>query len=285
MARRGSDEFENMTEEFPEHPLFPQDDPEDPAPDVKFITLYRFENGRQRSCSRMFRADELKSLATIDELYGGGAYELLGRSASKRDASEPGNITVRRKYDLPGPSRPLGNYTAEQPADAGQARALAQPTILGNENIVIAMMNMQAQAASAAAAQAQQQSQQFMAMMASMMQNSKSESAAMTQMMIQMSQASQQSMVQMITAMMANKSGGPEEMAKFLEIAKSMNGFGQAKLLEEGKEKEMDFGAMLENATDLVAGVSNIMSARAAALGQSAGQPAVSFEPRPPGNP
>lgn len=274
MGRRpAEDGNEGLEEDFPDHPLFPIEDPEDPRPDVSFISLMRFEGGRLKTAARVFSGLELRTLAQIEEMYGGGSYQLWGRKRSKANAEEPGTISVKRGFEIPGPSKPLGNFTNEQ-TETGALRPVAATPAL-NDNVLVAVLQMQSQQQAAAAAQAQAQSQQFMTMMAQMMSASKTESSQMMQMMISMGQQSNQSMVQMITAMMANKGGGPEEMGKFLQLAKSL----QTDNSEKKDTGELDVGSMLENVADAIAGVNSIMQARAGASGN--GAPPVSFEQAP----
>jgi hypothetical protein len=255
MSRK--DDFENQLPPE-EHPLFPVEEDGDAIPDVSHISVMRFDGGRLKTATKVFRASELRTIGQLEEMYGGGSYQLWGRRASVSRADEPGTISVKRSFEIPGPSKPLGNYTAE--AEAAALRPAVTPGIapVMNDNVLVAVMQMQ-QAQTAAMAQAQQQaSQQFMTMMAQMMGTSKTESGQMMQMMIQMQNQSQQSMVQLLTAMMANKSGGPEEMAKFLQLAKGL----VAPSDSPKEDKEMDVASMLENVADTVAGVNNIMQMR-----------------------
>lgn len=270
MPRRDEEE---PIEDFPEHPLFPAEDEDEPNPDVSFIQIHRFENGRYRMCPTTYRSCDLRNVEQIATQFGGGNYEIWARSKSKNNPEEPGLITRKRRFDIVGASKPLGTLGAEETSSAPVA-AVVQPAM--NDNVLVAVLQMQSQQQAAAAQQAQAQSQQFMAMMAQLMQTSKSESANMMQLMISMMQNSQTSMVQMITAMMANKSGGPEEMAKFLQIAKTLSPESSGDKKDSG---DLDFGSMLENIADAVAGVSNIMTARANANGGGMPQMSAPFIP------
>lgn len=92
------------SEHLAPHPLFPideEDDAEQEAPQVAFITVSRFDNGQRSTAPRIFRAEELPSLEVLHALFGGGKYELLGRDAGNA------RIVAKRAYSIPGPPKPM----------------------------------------------------------------------------------------------------------------------------------------------------------------------------------
>jgi len=182
----------------------------------------------------------LTTLSQIEELYGGGEYILVGRNMSQSNPGQPGrSMTKHRKISIPGLAKPMSEDPTDEEMNGGKKvipPTPSQPGMFGGggdgaSQIFIAMMQMNQQAQERSA----QAQQQFMTMFLQMMQNSKTESAAMTQMMMQMTQSQQASMLQMVTAMMANRGGGPEEMAKYAELLKTL-GVGGNK--ESDKEKD-----------------------------------------------
>jgi hypothetical protein len=93
-----------MAENTAPHPLFAVDEDDDPdaeAPEIGHITVKRWEGGRQFTAPRLFRADELTSLEELYATFGGGKYELIGRSVDNS------RIVARRSYEIPGPAKPM----------------------------------------------------------------------------------------------------------------------------------------------------------------------------------
>lgn len=265
MPPRSKDPFAPATriESWPEHPLFPVDEGDDP-PEVAFIAVTRKELGRM-VWGPTFRADELTSQDQIFERFGGGEYELYARAHSKRDPSHPGTITKRRWMILPGKSLPLsanptdaelraiGEHAASSPAAPAPAPASSSAASGMGDNLLVAILQMQ-----------QQQQQQFMALMMQMMQNSKAESAelakstaaatqTMTTMLMQISGQQQQSMVGMMTALLQARGGGPEEMAKYAQLLKSLGVGGMPGA--DDKAGGESIGELVENAADIVQGL------------------------------
>lgn len=246
---------------YDEHPLFPAEDDDDETADIKFIQVTRIDRGRQLWAPRMFRADELTDLADISALYGGGQYELFGRGASVAKPDSPGRVSARRKYEIPGPSRPLGVDPGEEPAaPAAPAVATSQPAISsGSDNLLVALLQMSSQQ-QAAQAQAQAQSQQqFMQMMTQILATSRQDSQNMMQVMMQMQGQQTQSMAGIMTAMLSNKSGGPEEFGKFIQIAKDVGALGKPEMPKTEDEKPFDIGSALSDVADIVQGAHSMM--------------------------
>ncbi len=276
MARRAS---EVADPQFTGHPLFPVEEGE-PEPIVAFINVTRFENGGQAYADRVFKADELTDLGQVLEQYGGGKYELIGRCPSVRDGSKPGNYSCRRRVQLPGKSLPLSDRSTDT-ADVPQVQVTAPASGgLGGmgENLIIAFLQMnqqnqeRAQQASAAQAlQAQQQQQQFMTMLMQFVSAGKSDAAAMTQLMMQMSAQQQQSTMAMMTTVLSQRGGGPEEMAKYADLIKTLGGLGGH--AEKEEDDGMNIPKMIEDVADAVTGFVQLQGGMGA-MGSSNGAPA-----------
>jgi hypothetical protein len=205
-------------------------------------------------------ASELVDVSQIFALYGGGDYVLQGRKRSISYEGQPGQVVRQKKINIPGKSRPMsGNPTEEElGGELPPAGRRSEPGGLagggdGLTQVLLAMFQGQQTAAQQAQQQAQQQSQNFMTMMATLMQGSKSESAQMTQMMMTMSAQQSQNMMQMVTAMMANRGGGPEEFAKYAELMRSMGLGGKG-----GEEKPEDVGSLVGDLADIVTGIASM---------------------------
>ena len=179
---------------------------------------------------------------------------MVARTASKVTPGIPARISKQRKITIPGKPKPMSDDPTEEEENGGKkvAHTTPQAGMLGGggDAIFIAMMQMNQQAQERAAAA----QQQFMTMFIQMMQSSKTESAAMTQMMMQMSQSQQQATMNMVTALMANRGGGPEEMAKYTELLKSL-GFEKPGGAKDDDEKSgfsmEDLPTMIENVADI----------------------------------
>lgn len=246
------------------HPLFPLDKSSgrhQKGFEVSYIQITRLEEGRQK-WGPCIKAEELRTESDITERYGGGQFILIAREATKTGL--PGDITKQQRLNLPGLPKPLS------PDPTPEEQKLAAPHLNGNSNqsvnggmglgdpmsLFAMMMQMQQQSLERerqASEKAAQQSQQFMTMFMTVMQGSKSDSQNMIQMMMQMNAQQQQGMLQFITAMMSNRGGGPEEMAKYAELLKALgvggsNGGGE-------KKEEGGVGSMLENVADIIQGV------------------------------
>ena len=199
------------------------------------------------------------------EMYGGGHYELWARGQSKMKPDAPGNVTKRRRFVLPGRSKPISkDPTAEEIRQAEGMRssiagASSEPTQAASappgDGLLVALLQMQAQ-----------QSQQFMALMMQMLTSSKTEAneaaklqvqaqQQFTQMMMTLSSQQQQSMVAMMTATMQSRGGGPEEMAKYAKLLKDL-GLGANK--PGGEEEPGGIGRMIEDAADIVTGLAQL---------------------------
>jgi len=263
---------------WPDHPLFPVEEGEQP-PRIAFIHVTRKDRGVMLY-GPMMRADELTSLDTIFERFGGGMYELVGRGTSVRDPSQPGNITRRKWYPIPGRSKPLSqDPTADElrqaegvpPAASSAAAATPAPSSGGGgDSLLVAVLNMQATS-----------SQNFMTLMMNMLTESKKEATEaaklqaqqqqqFAQMMMTLSGQQQQNMIGMMTAMLQSRGGGPEEMAKYADLLRKL-GVGGAKPSDEAEGADAPgFGKMLEDAADFVQGV---VALKGGAVAGTNGQP------------
>jgi len=252
-------------EAWPEHPLFPVEEGER-TPEVVYIQITRIDRGVQ-FWGPVLRADELTSTDDLFEMFGGGHYELWARGPSKLHADRPGNITKKKRFVLPGRSKPMSkDPTAEEirqvegtargfgAVEAAPAPAAAPSSSGGSgEGLLVAVLNMQ-----------QQSAQNFMTLMMTMLSESKKEAAEnsklqaaqqqqFAQMMMTLSAQQQQSMIGMMTAMLQSRGGGPDEMAKYADLLRKL-GMGGPKT-DDAKEDAPGFGKMLEDAADFVQGV------------------------------
>lgn len=244
-----------------EHPLFPVEEGAQP-PNVKFIHVTRFEKGGQVFAERVYKADELTDLSQIAQQYGGGQYELIGRSPAKKNPDNMGNISARRRYRIAGKSLPI----AEAPDDDDEKPAYAPPAsgLTGDSAFIIALMQMNQQNQQAAEQRAEAQAardaennRQFMQLMMQQMTAGKAESAQMTTLLLQMSQQQQASTMQMMTTMLTARGGGPEELAKYAELLKTLQGKGGE--ANEG-EDSASIPNLIENIADIVTGAPQLLS-------------------------
>ena len=82
-----------------EHPLFPPTDEDDDPPEVEYIHVSRFENGRTPWCAHKFAPEELTELEEIADMFGGGMYELIAKNGPR--------ISAKRRYEIAGRQKPL----------------------------------------------------------------------------------------------------------------------------------------------------------------------------------
>jgi hypothetical protein len=131
-----------------EHNLFPPNEGNDEGPDVEQIHVTRFSDGGQKYCAYLFGADELRGLQQIQEMFGGGNYELIARSEGK--------VSARRKYSLEGRSLPLVYGTEpRQPEPQPVTQVIQAPTNSSEMMQFMTMMVQQGQAQAQIQAQAQ----------------------------------------------------------------------------------------------------------------------------------
>jgi hypothetical protein len=238
--------------EWPEHPLFPLTDGEKSF-DVSFIHITRFENGTQK-WGVAVPAHDLNSENDIFERWGGGQYVLVARAASKSEGI-PGRIRKHRRVTIPGKSKPLSSDPTPEEMNLANPQPPHPPQSSNGSSgsDLVSLMGMMMQMSQQASERSAVQSQNFMQMFLGMMQNSKSDAQQMTQMMLQMTSQNQQAMMGLISTVMANRGGGPEEMAKYADLLRSL-GVGTATAKETDKGGT-DIASMLENAADVVQGI------------------------------
>lgn len=128
------------------HPLFPTegDQATDDERDISWIQVTRWEGGAYKFAPQLVAAEDLQGLEELHQLFGGGQYELIARIADKS------RISTRKKYNLPGPSKPLAPSTGDDPGASSTATAQAQgAAIVGSADspmmALLAMMMQQSQ--------------------------------------------------------------------------------------------------------------------------------------------
>ena len=244
---------------IPEHPLFPFEDDEEPK-EIAFIQVIRHENGRSKQVPRMFRAEELRSLQDIFNLFGGGMYELWGRGRSISNPETCGRIAANRRYEIAGLSKPLvddGSNVAQpvQPLapPSTQAGAIVAPAGAGPDTSVMAMfMNMQMQMAQ----QSQEANRQMLTMMMTMLNTGKAESAQMMQMISQANAQQIQGMMGVLTAVISKTGGdggGPDAMEKYVSLFSKMGIMAKAEGAAEAAESG-GIGSILGDLADVIQG-------------------------------
>jgi hypothetical protein len=124
------------------------------------------------------------------------------------------------------------------------------------------MMSMQQQAQDRAAAESRasqmreaENSKQFLTMLVTMMSSSKSDMQNMIQMMMTLSAQQQQSMIQLLPAVMGSRGGGPEEMAKFADLFKTLGFTPPAGGKAVAKDDDNSIGTILANGADVLQGI------------------------------
>lgn len=251
------EEDDDDYDRYPEHPLFPLGEREKSV-EIAFVQITRLEKGQQK-WGPFFPAAELQSEKAILEMFGGGQYILVARKADKRNEAQPGRISKRRPLTLPGKSRPLSDDPAPEENGATEMNGNngnngnGQPMMGGMGEGFMAMVSMMLKLST-------DSNQQTMNMFMQMMNNAKDDSRRTTEMMMSMMQNSTQSTTGLITAILANRGGGPEEMAKYADLLKSLGvGGGVAPEKKEGSNDSI--AGMLENAADIVHGMVQLKGA------------------------
>lgn len=234
-----------------EHPLFPAEEGDDPKP-VDFISVGRHDDGRLYQIPRTFRADEITTLEDIFSLWGGGLYELWGRKASIKDPTKPGWISVNRRYQIPGASKPLMPGTeapAPLPAVPGNPAHIAQ-TGAPDTSVMGMFMQMQMQMMQVAQENARAQAEANRRAD----ERAREDSRNMMQMMMQMQASNTQSMMGVVTSVISSRGGGPDEVTKYLDLFNKLKpggggeGEGGAPAMGEGIE------GILGSLADIVSG-------------------------------
>jgi hypothetical protein len=238
-------------ESWPEHPLFPAEEGEEPHR-IEFIQVVRYEHGRALLVPTTFRSGELTSLDQIYQTYGGGLYELIGRRCSVHDPTAMGRISAKVRCEIAGPSRPLvidPNAPPEAPKPPPIVQQLSPPPSAGmSDQVLIAIMNSQAQAQQANAQ-----------MMMQMFQQARADQAAMMTTVMQLGAQQQQTTMGMVSAMMAHRGGGTDEISKIATLFKDL-GVLAPKGEGAGDDTE-SIGGIISNVADIVAGAVELKGA------------------------
>lgn len=253
---------------FPEHPLFPLGEREKSV-EIVFVQITRLEKGQQK-WGPIFPAGELQTEKAITDMFGGGQYILVGRRPLKGNEAQPGRISKRRYVTLPGKPRPLSDdpgaeESGVEPVNQNNNNGNGSPMGGGMGEGFMAMVGMMMKLST-------DSNQQTMNMFMQMMSNAKEDSRRTTELMMQTMMASQQSTTGLITAVLANRGGGPEEMAKYADLLKSLGIGGGAAPEKKADGSNESIAGMLENAADIVQGMVQLKGA-APSLPPSAGDP------------
>lgn len=245
--------------EWPEHPLFPSEGDE-PAKRVDFIQVIRHEDGRSKQIPRMFRADELKSLEDIYNLWGGGTYELWGRQASIHNPESHGKVNVNRRYEIAGLSKPLtvdGANAIPASAPAPLAYNPAASSAATPDTSVMAMfMQMQMQMMNAA----QENARQTAIAQQAANERARQESLQSQQSMMQMQTTMMQGMLGVVTAVISTaKSGsGVDDVSKMASLFQTLGVIGKKTEPGEGADDESTLktlGQIVADGADVVQGM------------------------------
>jgi hypothetical protein len=220
-------------EELP-HPLFAPDDENDEFVQVAQIQVTRMEQGQAVYAPRMFQASELNSLQDIANEFGGGTYVLIARYNNR--------ITTRRKFVIPGKSKPMFEEVASlEPPVQPVLQSQPMPAPMGSGDGMITLLVTMMQGMMQAQAQASQQSMQMMmAFMTQGTQKSAEErEAARAEMAanIERERLSAERTMAMMREMMSNRpSGSGEEFAKGVEFMRmfAMNQIETARTAAKG---------------------------------------------------
>ncbi len=231
----------------PVHPLFMPEDDDDPV-QVSEIQISRMENGQAMFAPRVRPASELQSLEQVAAEFGGGTYILIARHDHR--------ITTRRKYVLPGKSKPLYDEgPKEEPVIATPAidPMMAMMGMGGGGGgglMPLIMMMFQQQNASA-----DRQTQMFVAMMQGSRESTADEKAAARaelQASVErerINSANQMAMMrEMMTLSMQGKGNGGagEDFTRGVEFMRSFANQQVEVLKAQAKGEDTDWGSILE---------------------------------------
>jgi hypothetical protein len=196
------------------HPLFlPEGEGEEP-PEIGFVNVKRWQNGRWVFAHRQYTPGDLDSLERLFELYGGGQYELVGRD--KRNAK----ITALKRLELDGDPLPLTGEAPkpqpmQQPAPAPSGGGVLEGLLPMLLPLVVDYLKS---SAAASRTQAEQQTQLMIAMMGRDAENAR----AHIQTMQQLHDRQAQSQGDLLRAVL-ERSGGGGGMENFLQAAEVVN--------------------------------------------------------------
>lgn len=215
-----------------DHPLFPPTDDEPDPPDVERVHVTRFEPKGQMWCPRVFMAEELMGLEDVHALFGGGAYELIARSSKNKEKRNV--ISARRRYQIPGPSRPLVLDGSEPEAPApvvaspspGAGGVSLWPTLLALiPPLLQAWMGSQKEHTAMMMAMMNSQQQT----MAALMNAGKTDAHTLMQMMAKMNESDKANMASFFGKLAEMKTGGGgdiEALMAGLELGSTLKSGG-----------------------------------------------------------
>lgn len=201
------------------HPLFLNENNEEP-PEVGFIHIIRWENGKKLQVAKAFTGEELQSLDQIKEMFGGGSYELIARDFNNR-------ISRRIRVNLAGKSKPL--ETEPEPDDdeeENNSRNYSAPAVAVNPFPIEGVMGMFMHSMTTQMQMQQAQQAQQMQMQMAQAEAARQASADQMKMMMAMMTANKQDMTPILLAVMQNSA----EMFKVL-LTKG-GGMGSSEILE-----------------------------------------------------
>jgi hypothetical protein len=267
---------------WPEHPLFPAEEGDEPQR-IEFIQVIRHENGKSQMIPRTFRADELQSVEDIFALWGGGYYELQGRRSSIADATKLGRLSGNRRYQIPGPSKPLVDGQWQETAGVAGSTVVTAvpglgelpPTMLQLVP-VLAQLYTQAQQAKEAreereAARRREEEERRRQDDIRREERTRAESLANNQLMINLSAQSQQTMAAMMTALLSRAGGGTDEFARMADLVLKLKGVAVPDAEAASDDGVLDkLVALAGNAADVVQGAVKLKEGPGALIGPPA---------------
>ncbi len=238
----------NVDESWPEHPLFPAEEGEDPHR-VEFIQVVRYESGRALLVPTTFRSGELTSLDQLNSQYGGGLYELIGRRCSIHDPTSMGRISAKVRYEIAGPSRPLVVDPNAPPPAPTMPAVVHQHNPSAPDNSVMGILTMMLANSRDEARAARELQQQIQA-------QARTESMQAQQNMMQMQTTMMSGMLGVVTALAGNKGGGGiDDISKMASLFKDLGVLGGKPAGEESEVSGESIGEMISNAADIVQGM------------------------------
>lgn len=233
------------------HPLFPREqDDEDDERDISWIHVTRFERTGQVFHPRLFDAKELTSLEDISAHFGGGQYEVIGRTEDRS------RVSARHRWSLPGPSIPF------VPSDAAGAPAAppATPAGLSGDHQLLALIMQQSQQSNAQMMQMfMQMNAQTTQVMVAALSRDKGEGSAVVNAIATMAAKDKETLVALLSQIGKQNSGGADQLMKGMELGLEM---------AAGKAKD-DTDSTLET----IAGAVQAAAAMANAAGPAPGAP------------
>lgn len=215
------------------HPLFPDKDCE-----ISWILLTRHEAQGQVFHPNRWDPEELQDLNPIQELFGGGVYELIARDER--------GIVARQKYKLAGASKPL------VPEPERAAAPPAAPVIVSGGSpgdailqavlaLIPAMLQSQAAQQAGMVAMFQAQATQQQQFLTAMMTASKQDSNALIQAMAELAKSQTATMAEAMRSQGGSAKGG-DEVIELLTTGMELG----SKMAEKPNEMSETISAVVE---------------------------------------